>query len=527
MKVQLPKNNLLPLVLLTMNLFVRLFVALNTNLIIDEAYYFTYAVAPGLSYFDHPPMVGQLILLTTLNLLYTGEIFLRLGPLVIGTINLLLIYLIGKELKDSKTGVLAMLMVSASAYHSIVAGTFILPDAPLSLFWLIAIFAAIKYIKSDRSVYIILFGVATGFAMLSKYHGVTLWFAMGLFILFRDRAMLRRPSVYLSAFLSLLLFMPVVIWNIDNQFVSFSFHSNRILSGPVKIHWIAQEIVGQFAYNNPIIVVILIMTLFPFLCSRKIWLDRSIVFLILLALPLPVIAIALSFTTRTLPHWSGIAYYALILISAVAVSGYEIDRYKKYMTSVFLANLLLFVAAGLVFVQLYVGVLPAKRSDTAESVGKNDVLLDLYGWDIAAEKLEKWIQSNTNDWKSINLVTRNWFPAGQLFYYYSYSRQEQLWVCGTIEEQHHFLILNKRLKPVRKGENMLYITTSVCYRPLPEKLASAFERVGNKVVIPIEMHGRTAYNLIIYPLEGAIKTIDAAEMHLVGAENNLSIREKE
>jgi hypothetical protein len=74
---------------------------------------------------------------------------------------------------------------------------------------------------------------------------------------------------------------------------------------------------------------------------------------------------------------------------------------------------------------------------------------------------------------------------------------------------------------------MLYITTSVCYRPLPEKLASAFERVGNKVVIPIEMHGRTAYNLIIYPLEGAIKTIDAAEMHLVGAENNLSIREKE
>jgi 4-amino-4-deoxy-L-arabinose transferase-like glycosyltransferase len=214
-----------------MNLFVRLFVALNTNLIIDEAYYFTYAVAPGLSYFDHPPMVGQLILLTTLNLLYTGEIFLRLGPLVIGTINLLLIYLIGKELKDSKTGVLAMLMVSASAYHSIVAGTFILPDAPLSLFWLIAIFAAIKYIKSDRSVYIILFGVATGFAMLSKYHGVTLWFAMGLFILFRDRAMLRRPSVYLSAFLSLLLFMPVVIWYIDNQFIGapVAGHSHRFI----------------------------------------------------------------------------------------------------------------------------------------------------------------------------------------------------------------------------------------------------------------------------------------------------------
>ena len=34
----------------------------------DEVYYYTYALQPDWSHFDHPPMVGWLIRLSTINL---------------------------------------------------------------------------------------------------------------------------------------------------------------------------------------------------------------------------------------------------------------------------------------------------------------------------------------------------------------------------------------------------------------------------------------------------------------------------
>ncbi|HZN92967.1 MAG TPA: hypothetical protein VFB81_09680, partial [Myxococcales bacterium] len=39
----------------------RLALALGTEITYDEAYYWTWSRAPGLGYFDHPPMVAWLI----------------------------------------------------------------------------------------------------------------------------------------------------------------------------------------------------------------------------------------------------------------------------------------------------------------------------------------------------------------------------------------------------------------------------------------------------------------------------------
>ena len=62
----------------------------------DEVYYWTYALYPDWSHFDHPPMVGWFIQLFSCNLLFTSEFFLRLSSVVFMTLNTYLIYLIGK-----------------------------------------------------------------------------------------------------------------------------------------------------------------------------------------------------------------------------------------------------------------------------------------------------------------------------------------------------------------------------------------------------------------------------------------------
>ena len=48
----------------------------------DEVYYWTYALYPDWSHFDHPPMVGWVIQLFSLNLLFDSEFVIRLASVV-------------------------------------------------------------------------------------------------------------------------------------------------------------------------------------------------------------------------------------------------------------------------------------------------------------------------------------------------------------------------------------------------------------------------------------------------------------
>lgn len=140
---------------LLFNLAIRALLALTTNLGIDEAYYFSYALFPDWSYFDHPPMVGLLIRLTTWGLTFTHDFFIRLGPLLIGTMNLYIIYRIGEVICDKRTGMVAAILLASSFYGSIVVGTFILPDAPQSIFWLLSILFFIQYISKQKGHFLI------------------------------------------------------------------------------------------------------------------------------------------------------------------------------------------------------------------------------------------------------------------------------------------------------------------------------------------------------------------------------------
>ena len=64
----------------------------------DEVYYWTYALQTDWNHFDHPPMVGWLIRLTSLNLHWVSEISLRLGSILCSGFATWFIYLTAKFL---------------------------------------------------------------------------------------------------------------------------------------------------------------------------------------------------------------------------------------------------------------------------------------------------------------------------------------------------------------------------------------------------------------------------------------------
>jgi 4-amino-4-deoxy-L-arabinose transferase-like glycosyltransferase len=134
------------IILLVVSAVIRCILAGWIELGTDEAYYWTFAKYPDWSYFDHPGMVGWVIQLFTFNLLFDSEFFMRLASVVFMTINTWVMYRIGKELKDETTGLLAALLYTASIYAFVITGVFILPDTPMSLFWLLAFWMLIRHL---------------------------------------------------------------------------------------------------------------------------------------------------------------------------------------------------------------------------------------------------------------------------------------------------------------------------------------------------------------------------------------------
>ena len=253
--------------LMAFSLVIRGIVAAVTELGNDEVYYWTYALFPDWSHFDHPPMLGWVIRFFTLDLMWDGAFALRLPALILGTLNIWIIYRIGILTGNPRTGWYAALLYTGSVYASVLAGTFILPDTPLGTFYLAALFYFLKacgpkngHTSAARPVHFLTAGVFAGLAMLSKYTGVFLWAGILPYLLLFRRNTFKTPWLWAGMGISLLLFFPVILWNLAQAQSSFSFHSQRIIffGEGLKLFYFGREVLGLFFYHNPINVGLMV-----------------------------------------------------------------------------------------------------------------------------------------------------------------------------------------------------------------------------------------------------------------------------
>ena len=257
MRVKEQNINKILIWLLVVSALVRGVLAAWLELGNDEVYYWTYALYPDWSHFDHPPMVGWVIQLFSLNLLFDSEFFIRLASVVFMTANTYIIYRIGKEIKDSRTGLYAALLYTASIYAFVITGIFIMPDSPLMLFWLLAVWMALRVIarRNDEAIQkstalrhaqgpLLLFGLFAGLAILSKYSGVFLWVGMMLYILIFDRKPLKTWAFYCALLISLNLVFPILKWNLQYDFISFRFHGERVGGTAINLSTFGTELAG-------------------------------------------------------------------------------------------------------------------------------------------------------------------------------------------------------------------------------------------------------------------------------------------
>jgi 4-amino-4-deoxy-L-arabinose transferase-like glycosyltransferase len=502
--------------LLAVSALTRLLIAAFTELGNDEVYYINYALYPDLSHFDHPPMTGWIIQLFSLNLLLENEGFIRLGAVVLGTLNTWLIYLTGKLIHDEHTGWYAALLYTASFYCFIIAGTFMMPDAPQTFFWLITLYLLLKAVKAgpenqDTVKLFLWAGVAGGLALLSKYTSVFLFTGAGLYFLIYERVWLKRWQVYAAGTLSLLLFIPVIIWNIRYDFVSFTFHSDRVevVKNTLRPDLFASELGGQIFYNNPVVFVLVIAGLMAYFKGR--FPDKKPELRLLVTTALPVILLFLGFSLfrRTLPHWTGPAYMTLIPLAALFIRvNTEKGMAGRWITPM-IRNAILFLAivVSAALFQINQGWFLNKGIDTTtgKRLGIKDITLDLYGWEQLHQRFTSIYRQDTATGrmaKDAVIVSQRWFPAANIDYYVARPMGIKLLTLAESERTHKYAWITQYRGGFYPGMDAYYFSSSYDFSDPNGHYGELFTEIGQPDTIPVYRNNKLVMYHYVWRLKG-------------------------
>ena len=482
---------------------------------VDEVYYWTYALYPDWSHFDHPPMVGWVIQLFTLNLLIENELTIRLGAIVFAACNTLIIYSIGKSLKNPLTGLYAALLFNSSVYCSVLAGNFIIPDSPQLLFWLLSLKYLLRslpntVISRRESMDFLLACLFIGLAVISKYHGVFIWSGAGLYVLFFNRNWLKVPAFYIGALLSALFVIPIVVWNIQNDWISFTFHGDRVASAfRLRFDYLFTELFGQVAYNNPVNYVIIVLSLVA-LYKRKVVLEKNHMRILLLnSIPIWLIFTSFSLFRQTLPHWTGPAFTSLILIASVYLSQKTENSTKDNKNILFpsevriaLYLLIFMMIAAWGLINYFPGTIGKKT--TVSKYGDTDFTLDMYGWKQIRSGFEtialRDVKSGSMSAQA-PIISPKYFPGTEIDYYVARPINRDVLLYGKLTDIHKYAWINEERGHLKAGDDAYLISTSNWYKDPHQYYSDNFENIIPTDTITITRSGKVAYYAFIYHLK--------------------------
>ncbi|PTS95037.1 hypothetical protein DBR11_22045, partial [Pedobacter sp. HMWF019] len=476
--------------LIAISSLLRIVIAATTALGNDEVYYWTYALQPDWNHFDHPPLVGLMIRLFTLNLHFREELFVRLGALFSSAFCTLILYRMLSRLHSETAGWYAALLYTSSFYCSIIAGLLILPDSPQLFFWLISVYLMMEVfiIQPEKHNKMLLLGLSIGLATMCKVHGVFLWVAAGAYILFFNREWLARWQLYLSILIFFLITSPILLWNIQNHFITYTFHEARVSStgGTFKPLDLLRELLGEILYNSPLNYLLYLIALTALFRGQFQIHSKLKYLLLLLAFPLLATIWIISSFNPTLPHWTGPAFIALIILTSIYLAQRQPGPQIPLLVKVSLTLTVVTIISAWIYINCFPGTMGSKSK---ENLGEGDPALDMYGWDQLRDQF-KYIR--TADLRShlmqasSPVLSEKWFPAAHLEFYIAEPLNTDLLAAGSINNIHKFAWLNYKRKLLQTGENCYYITPSTLAFS-PEQLYGAyFKSISKPIEIPIK-----------------------------------------
>jgi len=285
----------------------------------DEAYYWMWSHHLQAGYYDHPPFIAYMIYLT--NFISQAEWGVRLVNVFSMSISALYIFKLASEMFDEKIALNALLIFSSIIL--VHAGYIITtPDSPLILFSSITLYYSYRALFYGKTIDYVLTGIMLGLMMLSKYTAILFVFSLLIFILLKRRDILLNAKFYLAIVLSIIVISPMLFWNYQNDWISFSFQLGHGTTDSFEIypHLFTDFVAGQFGIFSPVFAGVL----FYFLAKDKLYYKDDKLFF----LALSTVVIILFFSYKSLYTRMALNYSAPAYISGAILTAYIFEHYK-------------------------------------------------------------------------------------------------------------------------------------------------------------------------------------------------------
>lgn len=216
----------------------KVILAWKLDICYDEGHYFFWALFPQLSYFDHPPLTAWAM--TLIYPVFGDSIWtVRFWPLVVGVLFPLVGRQLGRQIFDDAIGNRAGIFLTLCPVF-FGNGFLMTPDTLMAMFWALAVWATSQALRQTSPAvrWWLAAGVFAGMGLLSKYTMVLYFLGLGaLFALMPGKRKNLFWGALLSGIVALLMFSPVIIWNLEHDWVSFRYQLRHGFDGSRGQAW--------------------------------------------------------------------------------------------------------------------------------------------------------------------------------------------------------------------------------------------------------------------------------------------------
>jgi 4-amino-4-deoxy-L-arabinose transferase-like glycosyltransferase len=379
-------------------------VAASAGLTEDEAYYRLWALAPAMSYLDHPPMVGWMI---AAGRFVAGDnaFGIRLVAVLASLIGPFVLWRTASILFDPVIGRRAVWFTLAMPLLA-VGSVIITPDTPSVLFWGLTGWAVAELHVSRQANWWLAVGLFAGLGLLSKYTnlfvgaGLLLWLALP-----PNWHWFRKWQLWAGGAIAVLLTLPVVLWNVDHNWASFAKQFGRVAAGSRVTGVYFLELIGAYlGLASPLIAALGLFGLWRVARSAVIEKDMAHTLVAASMLPLLVYLLLHTVHDRVQPNWLGPLYPAFALCAAIAVSGTRPDSWRLPASLATWALGIGFLFCGVIYAHVLrpLPFVPLTKDPTSQT----------RGWSALAAEADRLRQANGACW----IATASYATTAQLAY---------------------------------------------------------------------------------------------------------------
>jgi 4-amino-4-deoxy-L-arabinose transferase-like glycosyltransferase/membrane-associated phospholipid phosphatase len=344
-----PYSTVLIIFLLALGLF-RIYYILNGPLDLspDEAHYWEWSRRLDLSYYSKGPAIAYLIYVGTH--IFGNTVFgIRIMAIIFSVLGGIVLYILGRSAYDEQVGLFSAIIIQIIPLFSTYGILFTI-DSPFTFFWILSLFLFWKAIGSQNSgslIYWCLLGLSIGFGLLTKYT-MAFFYPCAFLVLLTSKEykkLLYEKEPYMAFIISILIFIPVIIWNSNHDWVTLRHTAGQAHMAEgirISVKSFADFIGSQLGVITPLLF---------FLMSVSVWkLGRKGKgnFLFWFSVPVFVFFLLKSLQAKVQANWALPGYITgIIAFSAFYIKRfYSGGKWKRILvaTAVFLSLIVTSVA---------------------------------------------------------------------------------------------------------------------------------------------------------------------------------------